>query len=89
LNPLTTADVAAALEAAGGAARGIRIEDWNDGKDGVDSHPGVTLCKSLGFVAESGGAKRESGFGGLRASRDRRRRRGRASRYVVTVWIRG
>ena len=53
LNPLTTADVAAALEAAGGAARGVRIEDWNDGKDGVDSHPGVTLCKSLGFVAES------------------------------------
>ena len=53
MNPLTTADVAAALELAGGAARGIRIEDWNDGKDGVDSHPGVTLCKSLGFVAES------------------------------------
>ena len=53
LNPLTTVDVAAALEAAGGAARGVRIEDWNDGKDGVDSHPGVTLCKSLGFVAES------------------------------------
>ena len=53
MNPLTTADVAAALEAAGGAARGVRIEDWNDGKDGVDSHPGVTLCKSLGFVAES------------------------------------
>jgi prolyl-tRNA editing enzyme YbaK/EbsC (Cys-tRNA(Pro) deacylase) len=58
LNPLTTVDVAAALEAAGGAARGIRIEDWND-VDGVDSHPGVTLCKSLGFVAESpGGAKK-------------------------------
>ena len=53
LNPLTTVDVAAALEAAGGAARGVRIEDWKDGKDGVDSHPGVTLCKSLGFVAES------------------------------------
>ena len=52
MNPLTTVDVAAALEAAGGAARGIRIENWND-VDGVDSHPGVTLCKSLGFVAES------------------------------------